>query len=123
MTYDSGTGFSPTATFNAPLAEVAEDPLEPGLRRWNNVAGAVDYYEHHGVPRDKLVLGGPFYGQGFRVASAGERAGLYQPRSVRSRPAAGATSSVPCSPIRPGTATAIRWPARHGSTTPVPGRS
>jgi chitinase len=81
MTYDFGTGFSPTATFNAPLAEVAEDPLEPGLRRWNNVTGAVDYYERHGVPRDKLVLGVPFYGQGFRVASAGARAGLYQPHT------------------------------------------
>ncbi|RSM58246.1 chitinase [Actinoplanes sp. ATCC 53533] len=80
MTYDFGTGFAPIATFNAPLAEVAQDPLEAGLRRWNNVTGAVDYYEHHGVPRDKLVLGVPFYGQGFRVASAGEQAGLYQPQ-------------------------------------------
>jgi chitinase len=80
MTYDFGTSFSPIATFNAPLAEVAQDPLEPGLRRWNNVTGAVDYYERHGVPRDKLVLGVPFYGQGFRVAATGELAGLYQPQ-------------------------------------------
>jgi chitinase len=80
MTYDFGTGFSPVATFNAPLAEVAQDPLDPGLRRWNNVAGAVDYYESHGVPRDKIVLGVPFYGCGFRVAAAGEQAGLYQPQ-------------------------------------------
>ena len=80
MTYDFGTGFSPVATFNAPLAEVEQDPLEPDLRRWNNVTGAVDYYERHGVPRDKLVLGVPFYGRGFRVASTGEQAGLYQPQ-------------------------------------------
>ncbi|GAA1364408.1 glycoside hydrolase family 18 protein [Catellatospora chokoriensis] len=80
MTYDFGTGFSPIATFNAPLAEVAQDPLDAGPRRWNNVTGAVDYYERHGVPRDKLVLGVPFYGRGFRVASAGEQAGLYQPQ-------------------------------------------
>jgi chitinase len=80
MTYDFGTSFSPIATFNAPLAEVAQDPLSPDLRRWNNVTGAVDYYERHGVPRDKLVLGVPFYGHGFRVSSAGERAGLYQPQ-------------------------------------------
>lgn len=78
MTYDFGTGFSPIATFNAPLVQVAEDPLEPGLRRWNNVTGSVDYYERLGVPRDKLVLGVPFYGRGFRVASAGEQAGLFQ---------------------------------------------
>jgi chitinase len=80
MAYDFGTGFSPIATFNAPLTEVAQDPLAPDLRRWNSVTGAVDYYERHGVPRDKLVLGVPFYGCGFRVASAGEQAGLYQPQ-------------------------------------------
>lgn len=80
MTYDFGTGFSPIATFNAPLAEVAQDPLPPDLRRWNNITGAVDYYRRHGVPRDKIVLGVPFYGQGFRVVSAGEQAGLYQPQ-------------------------------------------
>ncbi|GAA2364283.1 hypothetical protein Cme02nite_33300 [Catellatospora methionotrophica] len=80
MTYDFGTGFSPIATFNAPLDEVAQDPMEESLRRWNNVTGAVDYYEHHGVPRDKLVLGVPFYGRGFQVASAGDQAGLYQPQ-------------------------------------------
>jgi chitinase len=80
MTYDFGTGFSPIATFNAPLAEVADDPLDLTLRRWNNVTGAVDYYEQCGVPRDKLVLGVPFYGRGFRVATAGTRAGLFQPQ-------------------------------------------
>ncbi|MBV1851249.1 glycoside hydrolase family 18 protein [Catellatospora tritici] len=80
MTYDFGTGFSPVATFNAPLTEVAQDPLAPELRRWNNVTGAVGYYENHGVAREKLVLGVPFYGRGFRVASPGEQAGLYQPQ-------------------------------------------
>jgi chitinase len=80
MTYDFGTAFSPIATFNAPLVEVTEDPLEPDLRRWNNVTGAVDYYERHGVPRDKLVLGVPFHGRGFRVTAAGDRAGLFQPQ-------------------------------------------
>jgi chitinase len=78
MTYDFGTGFSPIATFNAPLVEVPDDPLEADLRRWNNVTGAVSFYEHHGIPRDKLVLGVPFYGRGFRVAAAGEQAGLFQ---------------------------------------------
>ncbi|MFI5915212.1 glycoside hydrolase family 18 protein [Dactylosporangium sp. NPDC051541] len=80
MTYDFGTGFSPVATFNAPFAEVADDPLEPALRRWNNVTGAVEYYEQFGVPREKLVLGVPFYARGFVVASAGAQAGLFQPQ-------------------------------------------
>lgn len=80
MTYDFGTEFSPIATFNAPLAEVEQDPLEAGLRRWNNVTAAVEYYERHGVQRDKVVLGVPFYGQGFRVAAPGDQAGLFQPQ-------------------------------------------
>ena len=78
MTYDMGTGFSKVATFNAPLREVPADPLEPSLRRWNNVEGAIDYYREHGVPADRLVLGVPFYGRGFKVSSDAD-AGLYQP--------------------------------------------
>jgi chitinase len=81
MTYDFGTGFSPVATFNAPLAEVTDDPLHPDLRPWNNVAGSVDYYRRCGVPEEKLVLGVPFYGRGFRVAAPGEHAGLFQPHT------------------------------------------
>lgn len=78
MTYDMGTTFSSVSTFNAPLREVANDPLDPRLRRWNSVAGAVDYYRGKGVPVDKLILGVPFYGRGFRVSNdAGD--GLYQP--------------------------------------------
>lgn len=79
MTYDMGTAFSAVSTFNAPLREVADDPLPD--RRWNNVEGAVDFYREHGVPADKLVLGVPFYGRGFRVTGdAGD--GLYQPYSA-----------------------------------------
>ncbi|NUR29626.1 MAG: chitinase, partial [Catenulispora sp.] len=73
MTYDFGTGFSPVATFNAGFAEVGDDPLAPELRASNNVTGAVDYYVRLGVPRDKLVLGVPFYGRGFTVADPGEQ--------------------------------------------------
>ena len=81
MSYDMGTGFSAVSTFNAPLHEVPADPLAPELRRWNNVAGAVQYYREHGVPADKLVLGVPFYGRGFKVT--GETAdGLYQAYSA-----------------------------------------
>ena len=81
MSYDMGTGFSSVSTFNAPLHEVPADPLAPELRRWNNVAGAVQYYRQHGVPADKLVLGVPFYGRGFKVT--GEAAdGLYQAYSA-----------------------------------------
>lgn len=78
MTYDMGTAFSTVSTFNAPLREVPSDPLPAELRRYNNVEGAVDFYLEHGVPVDKLVLGVPFYGRGFRVKDAAND-GLYQP--------------------------------------------
>ena len=78
MTYDMGTGFSAVSSFNAPLNEVAEDPLGQPMRRWNNVVGAIDYYQQHGVPAHKLVLGVPFYGRGSRVSSEASH-GLYQP--------------------------------------------
>jgi chitinase len=81
MTYDMGTGFSAVSTFNAPLREDPADPLDPALRRWNNVQGGIDYYRQHGVPANKLVLGVPFYGRGFRVSSATNE-GLYQPYSA-----------------------------------------
>ncbi|MDQ8051314.1 glycoside hydrolase family 18 protein [Luteibacter sp.] len=81
MTYDMGTTFSPVAAFNAPLRADPADPLAPELRRWNNVEGGVDYYLQHGVPAEKLVLGVPFYGRGYRVTS-GAGSGLYQPYSA-----------------------------------------
>lgn len=78
MTYDMGTAFSMVASFNAPLHEVVEDPLGQPMRRWNNVAGAIDYYQQQGVPAHKLVLGVPFYGRGYLVSSEANH-GLYQP--------------------------------------------
>ncbi|MFL9584832.1 glycoside hydrolase family 18 protein [Stenotrophomonas sp. AB1(2024)] len=81
MSYDMGTGFSKVSTFNAPLREVPQDPLAPEQRRWNNVEGAVQYYRQHGVPNDKLVLGVPFYGRGFKVTTESAD-GLYQPYSA-----------------------------------------
>ncbi|MBS0215574.1 MAG: glycoside hydrolase family 18 protein [Proteobacteria bacterium] len=80
MSYDMGTTFSPVASFNSPLREVPADPMAPGLRRWNSVEGAVDYYLAHGVPADRIVVGVPFYGRGYRVTSDANN-GLYQPYS------------------------------------------
>ncbi|HEY0500996.1 MAG TPA: glycoside hydrolase family 18 protein [Kutzneria sp.] len=79
MTYDMGTGFSPVSTFNAPMGQVPADPLGQPMKRWNNVTGAVQYYEQHGVPADRMVLGVPYYGRGFHVTQAGPNHGLFQP--------------------------------------------
>ncbi|WP_394835792.1 glycoside hydrolase family 18 protein [Pendulispora rubella] len=81
MTYDMGTGFSSVATFNAPMGEVAEDPLGQPMRKWNNVTNAVAYYRQNGVPAERLVLGVPFYGRGFVVQQEGPNHGLYQAKA------------------------------------------
>ncbi len=76
MTYDMNNKFSPVTAFNAPLYEDPRDPTPSAQRRLNNVSAAVRYYEAHGVPAEKIVLGMPFYGHGFRGVSA-TNAGLY----------------------------------------------
>jgi chitinase len=68
MTYDMGNPYSQVAAFNAPLRLDPADPLADGLKRWHSVEGGVDYYLRQGVPADKLVLGVPFFGRGYRVA-------------------------------------------------------
>jgi chitinase len=72
MTYDYHAG-SPVAHFNAPLRAAAGDP-NPAL----NVESTVEAYLARGVPREKIMLGVPFYGYGFGGVPAGNR-GLFQP--------------------------------------------
>ncbi len=132
MTYDMGTAFSAVSTFNAPLREDPADPLSPPLRRWNNVEGAIDYYQEHGVPAHKLVLGVPFYGRGFRVSSRcqprpvpalqravrGRRLACHQEQAA-DRPALAAA-------LASGRADAVAVPSREtasSSVTKIPGRS
>jgi chitinase len=76
MTYDMSNIFSPVSNFNAPLREDPKDPTPALERRYGNVEGAVQYYEQHGVPASKIVLGVPFYGRGFVDVSSHD-AGRY----------------------------------------------
>lgn len=76
MTYDLNTGFSPVSNFNTPMRVVPGDPTPAAQRIWNNVTGAVQYYENAGVPADKIVLGTAFYGRFFFGVSA-RNAGLF----------------------------------------------
>jgi chitinase len=72
MTYDFHGG-SPIAHFNAPLRSPPGDPT-PSF----NVDSSVAMYLAAGVPRDKIVVGVPFYGRLFGgVAPAHD--GLLQP--------------------------------------------
>jgi chitinase len=76
MTYDMNNIFSPVSSFNTPMREDVDDPAPALQRRWNNVTAAVQYYEQHGVPAQKIVLGMAFYGRGFTGVRS-KNAGLY----------------------------------------------
>lgn len=76
MTYDMNNIFSPYSSFNTPMHPDPKDPTPALQRRWNNVTNAVRFYEIHGVPARKIVLGMAFYGRGFTGVSP-KNAGLY----------------------------------------------
>jgi chitinase len=70
MTYDMNNVFSPSSGFNAPLAADPRDPAPAPQRVGDNLTSAVRYYESHGVPAAKIMLGVAFYGRGFTGVSA-----------------------------------------------------
>lgn len=76
MTYDMSTIFSPVSGFNAPLHANPDDPTPDTQRKAGNIAGAVAFYEDHGVAASKIMLGFAFYGHGFEGVSA-DNAGVY----------------------------------------------
>ena len=76
MTYDMNNVFSPVSGFNTPLHADPRDPTPQPQRTRDNLEGAVQYFESHGVPAGKIMLGVAFYGRGFTGVSAAG-AGLY----------------------------------------------
>ena len=71
MAYDYHTG-SDIAHFNAPLGAAEGDPTPE-----STVRATVDSYLAAGVPKEKLVLGVPFFGYGYGGVG-GVRNGLFQ---------------------------------------------
>ncbi len=108
MTYDMNTIFSPYSGFNTPLAADPRDPAPEPQRSRDNLSGAVRYYESHGVPADKIVLGVAFYGRGFTGVS-NRHEGLY------SKYAAG-YPETPWKIIESRMLTSPQW-VRHWSVT------
>lgn len=79
MTYDiSGSSESGITNFNAALHPPSTDPRESEERFYQNVSGTVGAFLDEGVPREKLVVGMPFYGRGYTGVPARNH-GLYQP--------------------------------------------
>jgi chitinase len=70
MNYDYIGPWSPTTGFLAPLFPDAE-------HRSGNIAGSMDAYEAAGVPREKLLMGVPFYGYGWTGVNTANN-GLFQ---------------------------------------------
>lgn len=75
MTYDFHGGWEATSNHNAALYK---DPNDPAADTNFYVDGAINIYTNEGVPADKLVLGVPFYGRGWKSCGK-ENNGQYQP--------------------------------------------
>jgi chitinase len=81
MTYDiNGSHYSGITSHNAALRPSTTDPREMDEFRFLNVEGTVQSFLAEGVTPDRLVVGVPFYGRGYRGVPE-ENNGLYQPFS------------------------------------------
>ena len=67
MTYDYSGPWQSTTGFVAPLYQTVHD-VDPS----NNVDATIRAYIDAGVPRDKIVMGIPFYGYGWTVAGTAQ---------------------------------------------------
>lgn len=81
MTYDFAGEWSTHTGFNAALFPVPDHPEQA------SASTSVEGYLAGGVPREKIVLGVPFYGRGW-TGVKDENNGLFQPREPK--PAKGA---------------------------------
>ncbi|WP_420707444.1 glycosyl hydrolase family 18 protein [Paenibacillus sp. 1001270B_150601_E10] len=76
MTYDFHGDWEQATNHNAPLYS---DPHDPSSSTGFYVDYAVKAYKQAGVPSDKIVLGLPFYGRGWKNCAKGpNQDGLYQ---------------------------------------------
>ncbi|MGA7540701.1 MAG: glycoside hydrolase family 18 protein [Steroidobacteraceae bacterium] len=108
MTYDMNNIFSPVSGFNTPLDADPHDPVADPQRSRDNLASAVRYYESHGVPPGKIMLGVAFYGRGFTGVSA-RNGGLYSKYT-------GGFAETPWKAIESQFLTSPDW-VRHWSAT------
>ncbi|MBK6767309.1 MAG: glycoside hydrolase family 18 protein [bacterium] len=77
MCYDFSGAWAEYTYFNAPLYMDAANPFAEPVHSTFNSDNAMQAFLQEGVPRDKLVLGIPFYGKGFANVNTANN-GLYQ---------------------------------------------
>jgi chitinase len=77
MTYDLVDAAAHVTGFESALRLPAGDPAPQAPGGGDTIEGAVSYYESHGVPASKIVIGAPFYGISFNHVAA-RRDGLFQ---------------------------------------------
>jgi chitinase len=78
MTYDFHGGWDATTNFNAALYPDPADPSTGVVRKYNS-HDAIQALIAAGMPRNKILLGIPFYGRGWKGVAPGPNGnGLYQ---------------------------------------------
>lgn len=78
MTYDFHGGWEKSTNHNAALYPDPNDPSTGEIKKFNT-SDAIDIYFQSGVPANKLVLGLPFYGKGWKGCPPGpNNDGQYQ---------------------------------------------
>lgn len=81
MSYDFHGAWESSTNFHAPLYHDSADPSTGVLAKYN-INDAVTALVAAGMPRNKILLGVPFYGRGWKGVGAGPTAnGLYQAAS------------------------------------------
>lgn len=80
MAYDFHGSWDAVTNFNAPLYPVKDDPAQDEMSRKLNIDSAVKVFLDAGVPSEKLVLGVPFYGRGWKGAKDANN-GLFQTKT------------------------------------------
>ncbi|XZG71025.1 glycosyl hydrolase family 18 protein [Chitinibacteraceae bacterium HSL-7] len=86
MTYDFHGGWESTGPANF-QSHLYADPADPstGVVRSYNIDDAMKNLIAAGAPREKLIVGLPFYGRGWTGVKAGDSNGLYQPATGPAR--------------------------------------
>jgi len=79
MTYDAHGAFESITNHHAAIYPNPNDPAPTAIEKQFNAYDAAMYYANCGVPRNKLIIGSPWYSRGWGQVDAGSNGdGLFQ---------------------------------------------